>query len=368
MQRLDFLVSRSDIGAHKLVSMTEAPQLHPGEVELRVDVFGFTSNNFTYAALGERMSYWSFFPSPEPGWGRIPTWGFGTVVRSSQPALSVGDRLYGYLPMSTSVVLQLDPAGEGIFEDRSAHRQIHDSVYNQYLLTRTDPCYRPESEAHQAVWRPLSTASFLLADLLSDGSISEAGTILWASASSRTAYGAAFLLGRQRSGLRQQLVGLTSRQNELFTQRLGVYDRVCSYDELDTLRLESPVLYADVSGNATLRAQVHQTFRDVLKRSVMVGATHRTAAKPPIDLPGCQPAPFFAPAQAAKRRLDWTVPRLKERTDAAWRDYESWLLDPNHPARVARVAGPETVARVYMETLREGIRPDLSYAMTLNAE
>ena len=365
MQQLDFLVARSDIGVHKLVS-AEAPPLHPGQVELSVDVFGFTSNNFTYAALGERMAYWNFFPSPEPGWGRIPTWGFGTVIRSSHPGLSVGERLYGYLPMSTSVVLQLDPLSEGVFEDRSAHRQGHDSLYNQYLKTRTDPCYRPESEDHQAVWRPLSTASFLLADFLSEGATTEAGTLLLASASSRTAYGAAFLLTRQRPRLRPRLVALTSRQNEEFTRRLNVYDRVCAYDELDTLGLEPPVIYADVSGNAALRALIHQTLGDALKRSVIVGATHRMAAPPAKDLPGCEPIRFFAPAQAAKRREDWTAPQFKERTDAAWRDYEAWLLEPDHPARVVKVEGPEAVARLYLQAHRNGIRPELSYARTLN--
>jgi hypothetical protein len=55
-------------------------------------------NNITYAAFGDVMSYWSFFPA-ESGWGRIPVWGFAAVDASNVDGLVAGERVYGYFPM-----------------------------------------------------------------------------------------------------------------------------------------------------------------------------------------------------------------------------------------------------------------------------
>jgi hypothetical protein len=65
-----------------------------------------TSNNITYAAFGDAMSYWQFWPGTgdDPdgtAWGCIPVWGFGTVVQSLHPGVAVGERLYGYWPMAS---------------------------------------------------------------------------------------------------------------------------------------------------------------------------------------------------------------------------------------------------------------------------
>ena len=38
--------------------------LSPGQARLRVERFAPTANNITYAALGESMRYWQFFPAP----------------------------------------------------------------------------------------------------------------------------------------------------------------------------------------------------------------------------------------------------------------------------------------------------------------
>ena len=74
--------------------------LAPGQVRVRIDCFALTSNNITYAAFGEAMNYWRFYPTGEEGWGVIPVWGFATVVESTHPEVPVGERVYGYLPMA----------------------------------------------------------------------------------------------------------------------------------------------------------------------------------------------------------------------------------------------------------------------------
>ena len=56
--------------------------LADGEARLRIDAFALTSNNVTYAAFGEAMKYWQFFPCGDAAWGCIPVWGFAEVVES----------------------------------------------------------------------------------------------------------------------------------------------------------------------------------------------------------------------------------------------------------------------------------------------
>ena len=79
---------------------------------LHVDRFALTANNITYAAFGDAMSYWDFFPSGEADWGRVPVWGFGTVVASRCDGVAVGERFYGYFPMSTQ--LRVTPAKRAV--------------------------------------------------------------------------------------------------------------------------------------------------------------------------------------------------------------------------------------------------------------
>ena len=77
------LLVRKDALQTTQIATTPDAALHEGQVRVRVDKFSFTSNNITYAAFGDAMKYWQFFPTGQEGWGNIPVWGFGTVVQSS---------------------------------------------------------------------------------------------------------------------------------------------------------------------------------------------------------------------------------------------------------------------------------------------
>ena len=62
---VDFLVKRDDL---KTFSFEPSPRaedvdLADGEVLLKVDRFAFTANNVTYGVVGDRFSYWDFFPA-----------------------------------------------------------------------------------------------------------------------------------------------------------------------------------------------------------------------------------------------------------------------------------------------------------------
>ena len=58
-------------------------------MRLKTERFALTANNITYAAFGEAMKYWQFFPADE-GFGCIPVWGFATVVESRCTGITPG--------------------------------------------------------------------------------------------------------------------------------------------------------------------------------------------------------------------------------------------------------------------------------------
>lgn len=91
---VEFLVRRGDIRDVRFVAAPTEYQidLASDQVLLKIAKFGFTSNNVTYATLGEAMRYWDFFPAPE-GWGRVPVWGYADVARSAHPEIAEGERV-----------------------------------------------------------------------------------------------------------------------------------------------------------------------------------------------------------------------------------------------------------------------------------
>ena len=76
--------NRSDITQARVVQ-DPRPELQPGQSRLRVDAFGLTANNVTYAVFGDMLGYWKVFPATDSAdqWGRVPVWGFAEVVEST---------------------------------------------------------------------------------------------------------------------------------------------------------------------------------------------------------------------------------------------------------------------------------------------
>lgn len=372
MNTIDFLVRKDQLATVELRSAPEQP-LHEGEVRVRIDRFALTSNNITYAAFGEAMNYWAFFPVEgldDAGWGRIPVWGFGTVVQSLHAGVAVGERLYGYFPMSSSVVLQparLSPAG---FSEGAAHRASLHPVYNQYVRSSADPFYTADSEDLQALLRPLFITSWLIDDFLADNDFFGArdpagppGVMLLSSASSKTAYGTAFQLA-QRSGM--DVVGLTSPGNVAFCEGLGCYHRVLTYDQLDRLDAEVPCIYIDFAGNAALRRAIHTRFTH-LRYSSSIGGTHIAQLGGAKDLPGPRAILFFAPAQVKKRSAEWGAHELGQRLVNSWQAFIAQVSHPAHPWLVAEQhQGPEAVAAAYQHVLDGRGDPRGGHILTLS--
>ena len=347
----DLLVDRTDLSRTSLVEVPE-PELADGQVLLRTDRVGMTANNVTYAVFGDAMHYWDFFPAPE-GQGRVPLWGFCEVAASRADGVAEGTRLYGYLPTSSHlVVTPAGVSGRG-FRDASPHRQHLPSPYNGLTTTTEDPAYEASREDLQVLYRPLFMTSFVLADFLTDNALFGATSVVLASASSKTSYGAAFLLqGATRT------VGLTSPGNLEFTRSLGCYDEVLTYDEVGALT--GPAVYVDVAGDAALRRKVHETVP--LAHSAVVGAAHHDAAPDPGELPGPRPTFFFAPDQMRKRYADWGPDGVEERHAEAWLRFAPVVQDW---VDVTVGSGPEALQAAWLETLAGRTPPRTGHVLQL---
>jgi hypothetical protein len=317
----DFLVKQTDFRDCRVVE-GPPPQIGRGQALLRVETFGMTANNVTYAVFGEAMSYWDFFPTAEDGWGRLPTWGFAEVERSEADGVEPGTRLYGYLPSSSHlVVAPVDAVGSG-FVDGSPHKAELPSAYHRYLASGADPFYREDTEEIQMLLRPLFFTSFLIDDQLDDEGLATRGPVIVSSASSKTSIAAAFLLAQRED---VELVGLTGAANTEFVEGLGIYDRTVAYDAIDSLE-RGPATYVDVSGDGDVRMAVHSHFGDELIHSMAVGATHwEEMGAGQGDLPGPAPSFFFAPTRVVKRSEDWGRTGLEARVADAWHPFCEWI-------------------------------------------
>src|SRR4051812_32166958 len=162
------LLVRKDRFQDTRLRTAEDGPLADGQVRVVVDSLALTANNITYAAVGDAMQYWRFFPSGEEGWGIVPAWGFGTVAQSLHPGVAVGERLYGYWPMANGAVLQPDRLSAAGFRDAAPHRADLHVIYNQYQRCAADPFHSGETEAFQALLRPLFSTSWLIDDFLAD--------------------------------------------------------------------------------------------------------------------------------------------------------------------------------------------------------
>src|SRR4029450_5388457 len=129
-------------------------------------------------------------------------------------------RVYGSLRSGSHLVVRPGRVDERGFRETSEHRATLPSPYNTYALTTGDPAYEADREDLQVLFRPLFWTSFMLADWLMDTDAMGAKRIVLSSASSKTAYGAAFEL--HRNGW--NVVGLTSPRNLGLSESLGCYD------------------------------------------------------------------------------------------------------------------------------------------------
>jgi len=353
---IDFEVRRTDLREHR-VHEGPVPDLDDGQVLLHLDHAALTANNITYGAFGEAMGYWNFFPAAD-GWGRVPVWGFADVVASRADGIIDGERVYGYFPMSTHLVVTAGRVTPTSFVDVAAHRATLPPVYNQYMRV-VDRADAHDEHVH-AVLRPLFTTSFLIDDWLSGEDTFGAHQVIIASASSKTGLALAALL-HARDGI--EVVGLTSARNAEFVVSVGYFDRVVTYGEVASLDASVASVLVDMGGDAAVLAEVHGHFGEALRHSCQVGATHWEDVRFGVQLPGPAPKMFFAPDHVQRRVADWGGSGFDERVGSSWDVFTAsaagWLEIVEH-------RGPEAVASAFTAVLDGRVPAHQAFVISLD--
>jgi uncharacterized protein DUF2855 len=363
MKSTDFVVARDDLQQCQSIEthLPDADELPADALLVKVDRFAFTANNITYAVLGDQLKYWQLFPAPKP-FGIIPVWGFGDVIASRHRGIPEGERLFGYFPMATHLVIEAADVTKRTLRDAAVHRQGVAPVYNAYARVGGNPAFAGRQGDDQALLRPLFMLSFLMDDYLAENSFFGVRGVILSSASSKAAFGLAHLLHTLRKNIK--VIGLTAAANAGFVEKLGCYDQVVTYDHATSLSPDMPVAFVDMAGNSALRATLHRHFGESMKYSGRIGLTHRGPSDDELELPGAKPSWFSAPDQIRKRAKEWGPGGIEARFSAAWSGFaphlEQWLT-------VIEGRGPAAVKQVYVDTLAGRIPPQQGHMLSMTA-
>jgi hypothetical protein len=339
-------VRRDDLASCQIIEGERLrDDLDEDEAQLLVERLALSANNITYATQGDRLGYWRLFPAPE-GWGRIPAWGYASVVASRSPALATGGRFFGLVPIGRYVTVRPAPHPLG-FVDTAPRRAPLSPVYNQYLAVEG------EGDDAALVMRPLFGTSVLLDLVLDDMGFDAMATVVLTSASSKTAYGLAHML-RERP---VETVGLTSASRREWVAGLGLYDAVLSYDELSDLRAPGGAVLVDFAGDPALVRDVHERLAGDLARSILVGFTHGAAEADDAPLPGPVPEFFFAPDEIVRRGREFG-----RRYVEAWRGFAPVA---DRTLQIERITDSDELQRVYRDLLDGRADPATGYIVSL---
>ena len=296
-------VRKSDLTDIQLTQVA-VPDLADGEILLSIDRFALTANNIGYALGGDTLGFWNYYPAPE-GWGMVPCWGFADVIASRHSEIAVGERIYGFLPTASHVVMQPGDLQGDAFNDVAAHRLALPEFYNRYQRTSGEDAALTALEDERCLLFPLFGTGFMLYDYLVDNAFFGAEQVLIGSCSSKTGLALANLLARHGEG-RPRIIGLTSPGNVAFVKALGTCDEVVAYGDIAAMDGRKLSAFVDMAGDTQVTGAVHQCFAANLKLSSMVGATHWDAPRVKVRVEGAPKHSFlFIPFQLAKRESDW---------------------------------------------------------------
>ncbi|PWF46034.1 DUF2855 family protein [Massilia glaciei] len=351
-----FQIDRQNFANGRVVEdgLAEAP-LAPGAARVRIERFGYSSNNLTYAVTGEMLGYWGFFPPAEAdaqGWGMTPTWGFGTVEASDCAEIAVGERLFGFFAPATHVDLLPQGVKRHALFDGSAHRAHLPPAYNRYSRVAAEPGYDAAQDEARMLLTPLYITGFAIAAWLGEQGHFGARRVLLLSASSKTSIGLAYALAE--NGDAPPVVGATSGRNRDFVAGLGLYAETVDYDALEDLDPSIPTVVVDMAGNPALRARLHAHLGGALLRCVLVGMTHWEQGTVNGDAEADTEF-FFAPTHVERFRKSWGDAVFAQRTGAFLAQSIgrslSWL-------RFTRVVGLAGLAEVHPAVCAGTVPPE----------
>ncbi|MEM8772585.1 MAG: DUF2855 family protein [Pseudomonadota bacterium] len=353
----EYQVQKTDLAQSRLVER-DLKALGEGEILAKVDRFAVTANNVTYGVVGERIGYWKFFPVEDESWGIIPVWGFADVEQSNHPDIAVGERLYGYWPMASHLIMAPGKINDTHFVDIAPRRRELPPVYNGYNRLTREFGYDGDMDNERMVLFPLYATSFCLYDFLKDNDWFGADQIIVPSASSKTAIGVAYAIRSDEAPPR--LIGLTSPRNKSAVEELDVYEDVLVYDDIGTMKGDIPSVIVDMSGNGDVLNSLHKLLGDNMKYTSNVGVTHYESNKMGPNFIADRSAMFFAPGHIQKRNKDWGPGEFQKRAQMFWHQAalksRSWLS-------IKEATGAEAVNEAWQDVLAGNTPADTAWAV-----
>jgi len=363
-----FQVRKDDFMAQRLVTLSpeeEHATLADGEIRLSVDSFSFTANNITYAAAGDKLGYWQFFPpvGEQPlGWGVIPVWGFANVTESRCEQVPVGERLFGYFPPATQLIMQPTHISAQRLVDGSAHRSKLPPGYNSYSRVLHEPTYDPKTEPERMLLWPLHITSFCLWDALKDKDWRGAKQVIILSASSKTSAGLGYALFKDPDA--PATVAVTSARNIALVKSLDIYDGVVDYEQLSNINKDIPSVIVDMSGNSAVLNALSKHLGDNLNYCINVGLTHWDETQTASDISQERREFFFAPGHIQQRMKDWGPQGFAEQSQSFMHKAASWS---RQWLKVKTLHGLTGLAEIYPDVCQGRIAADEGVIITLDA-
>jgi len=287
--------------------------------------------------------------------------------------------------VNTSIQTQIEFAYSSFFLDRRP--------YNQIIRCNSDPQYSLDAEDLAMLYRPLFWTAFWCEDWIhSSGYRGGVSNILVSSASSKTAFCFAYLVGKRirrgELGKNTRLIGLTSNRNIAFTKRLGLYDEVLEYDTFASAKSfqgqSSTWLYIDVASNDELNKRITSHFSSpytgILAAFVVLGMTNLSptskdivssmkwdenpfGTSPTVNITAQNPTSpfwpkveaFFMPEWLDVRRHQIPLMEILSRQNKAWKDL---MADCTKWVELEHLYGPAQVKDAYERLTKEGLGPD----------
>lgn len=336
-------------------SAQELSDLQDGQILMKIQKYALTTNNITYAVSGSKLRYWEFFPADDP-WGIVPAWGFGEVIESKHPDVPVGERCYGYFPMSSHVIVKPDKVKSAGFKDGIDHRAVLPPIYNYYMRVNNNPAFHPSIEDYLPIIQPLFTTSFLIYHFLQEHGFFGAEQIVLTSASSKTGLALAFMLHQNRGEDGQKVIGLTSPANVDFVQSVGYYDQVIEYDRYKDELPQTATVIVDFAGKTQLLEEMGKSLGDHLKHIALIGITDWKSTKGFRGVPKAEF--FFAPTHLQAKYKEWGQQKASSMINQALvgfiGDCKKWI-------EIAYIDEMELLKQLYLEMLDGQVDPKIGY-------
>ena len=360
MTMTEIWVDRNDYRKTEIAEV-DMPVLADGDVLVSVDKFGLTANNVSYAVSGKAIGYWGYYPAKD-NWGKVPVWGMADIVESKCEGIKAGERIWGFFPMASHVVLKPGQIKRQTFADMAEHRQNLPLFYNQYQRTEAEPDYLKTLEDERCLLFPLFATSFVLNDFLEDNDFFDAEQILIGSVSSKTGFGLASFL-TQNDKFKGQVVGLTSKGNVDFVGALNCCDQIVVYGDEAMIDTSKRSAFVDMSGNGELVKALHEYLQDNMVQSIGVGATHWNEKRAGRDMPGAKPVFFFAPTQMDKRDKEWGEGMLFQKAFSAGAQLAANI---KNIVKVELIAGSQEVDQIWKDMLDNKVSARRGIMASLN--